>query len=58
MYNRFYPQRRNNRFGGGFVFPFVLGGIAGSLWNNNNRPIYFFPPPPPFPYQSQQFFYY
>lgn len=57
MYNRFYPQRGNSRFGGGFVVPFVLGGIAGSLWNNN-RPIFFYPVPTPFPYQSQQFFYY
>ena len=49
MYNRFYPPRRGNRFGLGrgfgndFFVPFVLGGIAGSLWNN--RPIVFYPTP-------------
>jgi hypothetical protein len=49
MYNQYYPNyySNNNRFGGNIV-PFVLGGIAGSLWNNN-RPIYFFPPPPFYP---------
>lgn len=55
MYNNqmFYPRmmrnnrrgmgfgRRNDRFfGGGFFFPFVLGGLFGSAINNN-RPFYY-----------------
>ena len=42
MYNNYnngiysYNTRGDNRFwGGGFVFPFVLGGLVGNLWNNN-----------------------
>lgn len=56
MYNQYYSNyyRRNNRFGGGFAVPFILGGIAGSIWNNN-RPIFFYPAPffyqSPFPYR-------
>lgn len=32
MYNNFYRRGvNNNRFGGGFLAPFVLGGITGGL---------------------------
>ncbi len=55
---------RDSRFLGGPVFPFILGGIAGSLWSNNNNnnntyypyPIYvqyppvYYPYPYPYPY--------
>lgn len=41
----------NSRFAGGFLGPFILGGITGGLVaplfynNNNNRPIYYAPYP-------------
>lgn len=47
--------QKNNRngdrfFGGGFVVPFLLGGIAGNLWNNNNQwNPYPYPYPVPYP---------
>ncbi len=59
MYNRTYNngyyynpnQTGDDRFGGGFVVPFVLGGLAGSLWNNNNNnQNYYYPYPYPYPY--------
>ena len=34
----------NNGFGGNF-FPFVLGGVVGSLLTNNRRPNYYCPYP-------------
>lgn len=58
--NSFGFPRRNDRFlGGGFIVPFLLGGIAGSVWNN--RPFYgypnnfyynnyYYPYPYPYPY--------
>lgn len=44
----------DERLAGGFVFPFLLGGVTGaalapSFWGNNNRPIYY-TPYPPYPY--------
>lgn len=44
-----YPPRNDDRFlfGGGFLGPFLLGGIAGSLVT---RPNYNYPPPPPIIY--------
>ncbi len=45
MPNRTY--RNGDRFGGGFIVPFVLGGITGSLINN--RPNYYGPVPQPYP---------
>lgn len=53
MYNRYnFPSRYNNGFGlrrnnNNFILPFVLGGIAGSLWNN--RPVVFYPTYPYYP---------
>ncbi len=52
-FNRNMPRRGSNRpnngdrFGGGFVFPFVLGGITGSLLT---RPNFYGPIPQPYPY--------
>lgn len=37
-------------FGGGFAVPFILGGIAGSVWNN--RPNNFYPVPYPIFFNS------
>lgn len=39
----------DQRLAGGFVFPFLLGGVTGAaiapaFWNNNNRPYYVQPP--------------
>lgn len=60
MYNRYYPQRynryqnfNNDRFvGGGFLGPFLLGGITGGLVAPlvyGNRPVYNYYPYPPAP---------
>lgn len=65
MYNRYngsfgsYRGNNGDRFGGGFVVPFVLGGLAGSLWNNNghNSNNYYYPYPT-YPYQYYQTPYY
>lgn len=55
--NSFNPTYNNNDrfFAGGFLGPFVLGGITGGLLapafnNNNGRPIYnnYYPPYPPY----------
>lgn len=50
MYNQYYYPRnrfnRNNRFlGGGFVVPFVLGGITGGLIANNRPNNFYYPNP-------------
>ena len=64
---RYYNSNSNNgdRFiGGGFVAPFLLGGIAGSLLTpRQNYPIYapgppIFYPPRPYPYYSSTYNYY
>jgi len=54
---RFNNFRRpnNNRFGGGFLFPFVLGGITGSLLTPNYPPR---PPYPPYNYYYRPYPYY
>ncbi len=73
-FNRNMPTGRrnpnNNRFGGGFIVPFVLGGITGSLINNRPYPygpVPFQPYPTPYPgpywnqpYQtySENYYYY
>ncbi len=56
----YYPAGNDERFGG-FVFPFLLGGVTGAavapaFWNNgygkNNNPGYTFVPSYyPYPYQ-------
>lgn len=42
-----YYRRNDNRFAGGFIGPFLLGGITGGLvaplFYNNNRPNYYYP---------------
>lgn len=57
-----YPYNQDNRFVGGFLGPFILGGITGGLlapgfygynnrpnnWNNN----YYYP----YPYQYQYYY--
>ena len=56
-HNGYYNARSGDRFfGGGFV-PFVLGGIAGSLWSNNwnNRRVFYYPVFTPFSYQYYNF---
>ena len=56
MYNpRFRP---NNRFiGGGFLGPFVLGGITGGLLAPNFYPRPYLYPPRPLPPPPPPFFY-
>ena len=47
--NMSYPN--NERFIGGFAFPFLLGGVTGAaLAPNFWRPPYNRPPYPPYPY--------
>ena len=45
--NNYYNRRNDNRFAGGFIGPFILGGITGGLvaplFYNNNRPNYYYP---------------
>lgn len=48
-------QYRNNRLGGGFIGPFLLGGITGGLlapaFYPRPYPVYYGPPPVgPYPY--------
>ena len=61
-YIAYYPYISNNqndeRLAGGFVFPFLLGGVTGAaiapaFWNKgygNNNGYYFVPAPYPYPY--------
>lgn len=42
-------NQNGDRLAGGFLGPFVLGGITGGLvapffYGNNNRPVYYYPP--------------
>ena len=62
--NMMYSYNKNDeRLAGGFVFPFLLGGVTGaalapSFWNNNynNRPIYYYTPMPYYyPYPRRWF---
>lgn len=63
MYNNYSNYNNSERLAGGFVFPFLLGGVTGAaiapaFWNNNNRPVYYYPPYPyyyPYPYQRRWF---
>ena len=64
-YNYYRNNSNNNeRIAGGFVFPFLLGGVTGaalapSFWNNNyNRPVYYYTPMPyyyPYPQPRRWF---
>lgn len=54
-----YNIKNDDRFIGGFAFPFLLGGVTGAaiapaFWNNGygyNRPQVYYPPYPyPYPY--------
>ena len=52
MYNRRrFPMGGNRFFGGGFLGPFILGGITGGLlapgFGPRPYPPYYGPPPPP-----------
>ena len=49
MNQRGFRGPHNNGFGGS-VFPFVLGGVVGSLLTNNRRPFYPYPPYYYYPY--------
>lgn len=63
-----YPNNDNNksdeRLAGGFVFPFLLGGVTGAaispaFWNNGygyNRPVYYYPPNAYYPYPPRRWF--
>ena len=60
-----YSNNKDDRFIGGFVAPFILGGITGSLLTPryNNYPVYYGPYPYPqyqnyYPYYSQTTNYY
>lgn len=63
---RNYPSRNNNGdrfFGGGFLGPFILGGIAGSLVTRPNYgygppPVIYYPPVPSPYYSSNNYYYY
>ena len=54
------PPPHNNGFGGN-IFPFVLGGVVGSLLTNNRRPNYYYPYlmyyyPYPYPYTYYNYY--
>ena len=60
--NNYYPMYYNNDdrlIGGGFLGPFILGGLAGGLFNrpNNYYPVYPYPPRPypPRPYPPRPY---
>ncbi len=49
-----YGNRRayyNNRFGGNFIVPFILGGITGATFANHPYPYY-----APYPYYYNHFY--
>ena len=48
MYNNYsmYQGNDDRLIGGGFLGPFILGGLAGGLIN---RPNYYYPPYYPYP---------
>lgn len=51
-----YYNKNNNRIAGGFLGPFILGGITGGLvapfFYNNNRPNYY-----PYPVYYSPYYY-
>ena len=54
------PSRGGYGYGNG-LFPFVLGGVVGSLLTNNNGrynyPMYYYPYPYYYPYNSYYRYY-
>lgn len=69
VYGYYIPANYQNslnsndeRLAGGFVFPFLLGGVTGaalapSFWGNNNRPpVYYYQPGPYYPYPPRRWF--
>ena len=73
MYGYYIPYNYSNgknsndeRLAGGFIFPFLLGGVTGAavapaFWNNgygyNNRPnYYYYQPGPYYPYPPRRWF--
>ena len=64
--NSYYSNNSSNdeRLAGGFVFPFLLGGVTGAALapnfyrpNYGYRPPYYYPPRPyPYPYPPRRWF--
>lgn len=55
------PNQNDERLAGGFVFPFLLGGVTGAALAPNfwrpNRPVYYpYPPMPPRLYPPRRWF--
>lgn len=52
MYQNYFNQRNDRFIGGGFLGPFILGGITGGLLAPafNNRPYYYNNYYYPYPY--------
>ena len=56
MNNKYYNQNNSRILGGGFLGPFILGGITGGLvsplfyggYGYNNRPQYYYYQPGPY----------
>lgn len=62
-----YSTNNSNdeRLAGGFVFPFLLGGVTGAAiapafwrpgYGYNNRPVYYYQPGPYYPYPPRRWF--
>ena len=53
-------NQNDERLAGGFVFPFLLGGVTGAALAPNfwrpNRPVYYPYPPGPYPYPPRRWF--
>ena len=54
MYNYRYYNQNDDRFVGGFVFPFLLGGVTGAalapnFWGGRQN-YYYYPQPYYYPY--------
>lgn len=64
MYQNYRRGSNDERLAGGFVFPFLLGGVTGAaiapaFWGNNynNRPVYYYTPMPYYyPYNQRRWF--
>lgn len=60
----YYTGNNDERLAGGFVFPFLLGGVTGAalapaFWRPGygyNRPVYYPPGPYPYPYPPRRWF--